>query len=794
MTNAMLAFYSRLVGIHSDGFVITAVAVCIVTGWLLATLLKMPQTAKPARRRYWLLGTSLVTGAGVWTTHFIAMLGYRPDLLLDYDGPVTVLSALVAVVGVGVPLAASGLVASWRVRGALGALAGLGIAAMHYTGMSAIQNCLQTYSLSHVLAACLVGSGSLALARGIRPLERYRGAICALFAMAVAGTHFIGVVGTEFIKIGNDAHDHADHIVLSAFVAAGAILLIVCTFGAMLMNSRLEAQESAYLTTLSTALENMSNGLTYFDRNDRLQLFNQRFLEMFGLTEGYLMLGMPREHVIRTIGEAKRWSEEQKERAIADVQRWIDRGHSISFDYAADERRVLEVEIRPVVGNGTIFTYNDVTKDRNAQEKIRELVYSDPLTKLANRRALNQRMHEKYETGQSFELLLLDLDRFKTVNDTYGHSVGDQLLVKVSERLLSIAGPQDFTARLGGDELAVVTSAEPDHVLHLGDKIVNALARPFALNDITISIGCSVGVCSTEHARDADELMQRADIALYESKHRGRGRVSRYKPGMLEAVVERQTLENDLHRAVERGEFHLVYQPVMALKDNRIIGFEALIRWNHPAIGAVSPARFIPLAEETGQIVQIGQWVLEEACRAAATWAKDLYVAVNVSAVQLRSPLLLAHLASALSKSGLLASRLELELTETAIVEDGAQIAQALNAVRALGVKVAMDDFGTGYSSLVHLRDFPVDRIKVDRSFVVTASTDSHSYAVLRGITQIAQDLGTTILAEGVETEEQLALIRAIGCDAVQGYLIGRPARDANPLETSEKRAISKAS
>lgn len=412
-----------------------------------------------------------------------------------------------------------------------------------------------------------------------------------------------------------------------------------------------------------------------------------------------------------------------------------------------------------------------------SERRATRISLTDTLTGLSNRLALQQRIEEDFHPKQRVKLLLIDLDRFKSVNDTYGHSFGDKLLVQVAERITTIVGATSFPARLGGDEMAVLVYDDVDAAMRVANAIVASIAQAFSIDGISVSIGCSIGMCCTDDAANITELMQRTDVALYESKRRGRGQATCYETGMLEAVAERQTLETDMRSAIAHNEFYLVYQPVLALKDNRIVGYEALIRWDHPVRGLVPPAHFIPIAEETGQIVEIGRWVLDEACREAATWANDDHIAVNVSAVQFRSPLLHSHLIGALRRSGLPAHRLEIELTETAIVEDGKQIAHTLAAIRALGIRIAMDDFGTGYSSLTHLRDLPFDRIKIDRSFVATAETDPHSFAVLSGLAHIAQKMEIAILAEGVESQGQLDLLRSIGCDAIQGYLIGRPER-----------------
>ncbi|WP_342167345.1 EAL domain-containing protein [Methylobacterium sp. SD21] len=762
---------------HSLGFVLTAVVICLVAGWLVGALMQRTREASPAHRYRWLLGTAIVAGLGVWTTHFIAMLGYRPDMMLSFAGSTTAFSALVAILIVGLPLALTPLLPSWRVRAIAGVVAGLGIAAMHYTGMVAIQGCMQSHSLPLTILAACIGACGLALASGLPPRSATNRMVCVLFTSAVGGTHFVGIVGTTLRHVAGYDGGPYENTTLSVFTAVAAGVLFLGAFLTILTAQRFDAQEAAHTTVLRTALDNMSNGLVYLDNTDRVRLYNRCYLEIYGLPPDSNLTGLNSDEIIEVVGDRHGWTATRRQQARMLLETWRQIENFTQFDYVLDDGRIMEVEIRPTMEGGTVITFDDVTADREAQRRITELAFCDPLTKLANRRALTSRMEHDFFPKQRFKLLLIDLDRFKQVNDTYGHATGDQLLIQVADRLNEVAGPDGFVARLGGDEMAILVYGDQEQAIAAANQVIEALATPFQIDQVRISIGCSVGLCCTDDACDAGELMQFSDIALYESKRKGRGRISCYTPGMLETVAERIELETDMRTAIERGEMHLAYQPVIALADDRVIGYEALIRWTHPTLGMVSPAKFIPLAEETGQIVAIGAWVLQEACRQAAQLPSNLYVAVNVSPVQFRSPLLLSQLTQALAQSGLSARRLEIELTETAIVEDGRQIANILTAIRRLGVTVAMDDFGTGYSSLAHLRDFPLDRIKVDRSFVATAETDRHSMAVLEGITHIARTMNVAILAEGVETASQLQLMRQMGCDAVQGYLVGRPER-----------------
>ncbi|WP_019994843.1 bifunctional diguanylate cyclase/phosphodiesterase [Aureimonas ureilytica] len=768
---------TRIASQHSFGFVAIAFAICVVAGWLLAVLLRAAEESQGATRRRWQIGAALVAGLGVWTTHFIAMLGYRADLLLTYDGLRTSFSALTSVLAVGLPLALSASRTTLPSRVALGAASGVGIGAMHFAGMAAIEGCRQIIAMPAVVLACSVGALAMAAARGLP--ERLRGPsiVSVIVTLGVCGVHFISIAGVSVIPDAVSLGARSANVMLSIFTGTGAAVLFIGAILALLAARRFEAQEQAHTQILSTALHNMSNGLVFIDGQQRISLFNSRFLEQFGLKEADLQVGMPARAFLAKVSAVNAWSPVQQDQIRERITQRIRSNAPAKSEHVMQDGRILEVESRPVQGGGTVMTFDDVTSNRRAQQQISHMAFHDPLTGLANRRGLTMRMEAARPDDNSCHLLLIDLDRFKPVNDTFGHAVGDQLLVQVAGRLRAVLCEDDFVARIGGDELAVLLRADADEAMNTADGIVSTLGIPFLVNDIILSIGCSIGICGMHEANSAELFMQQTDIALYEAKRQGRGLAVRYRAGMMEAVNERNCLERDMRGALSRGEFHLVYQPLVSLKTNLVIGYEALIRWDHPVLGSISPGRFIPLAEETGQIVAIGEWILREACREAASWAGGLQISVNVSPVQLRSPLLMAHVTNALAASGLAPNRLEVELTETAMVEDGPIIAHMLSSLRAMGLRVAMDDFGTGFSSLAHLRDFPLDRIKIDRSFVSRAETDPNSLAVLTAIVQLGRALHIPTLAEGIETPSQLTLLREVGCDAVQGYLLGQPAR-----------------
>jgi diguanylate cyclase (GGDEF)-like protein len=469
--------------------------------------------------------------------------------------------------------------------------------------------------------------------------------------------------------------------------------------------------------------------------------------------------------------------------------------YSVRPAFEAGGDRWWSISGRPLLDDlgrfhGFIGFGSDLTEKRRADAEITRLALFDSLTGLANRQrmrlSLDQTLAPVTGARSTNALLLLDLDRFKAVNDTLGHQMGDELLKQVAHRLQQSVGDAGLVGRLGGDEFQVVLPREGnrERLGALAQQIIAALSQPYFLGGSSVSIGCSIGIAiAPEHGNDSETLIRNADLALYAAKADGRGVSRFFREEMLAGAQNRKRLEDDLRQALANDEFHLVYQPVVSTSSERVVGYEALLRWVHPTRGAVSPADFIPIAEECGMIEAIGEWVLRTACAEAAQWPDPVRIAVNVSAIQFANPALPAIVTSAIASAGLAASRLELEITESVFLTDDSSSSHMFRALKGIGVRLALDDFGTGYSSLGYLKKAPFDKIKIDQSFVRGAiQAGNRNAAIIRAIVTLAETLGMETTAEGVEQQDEIALIRDLGCSHIQGFVYGRPGRAAEML------------
>ena len=542
---------------------------------------------------------------------------------------------------------------------------------------------------------------------------------------------------------------------------------------------------------LHAAVSNMPIGLSMFDAQRRLIICNRRYSEMYQLPPELTEVGTPLDSILKERVRAGVFVGANSNKFIEDTVALTEQTEpAMQFSELRDGRSV-SIIYQPMPGGGWVSTHEDVTERRRAEALIHHMARHDALTDLPNRVLLKEHIKDALEEvirdDSMAAVLCMDLDRFKAVNDTLGHPVGDALLQQVAARIRESIRDGDTVARLGGDEFAVVQVGilQPQGATALASRLIEALSMPYQVEGHQVVIGCSIGVAvAPSDGADADQLLKKADVALYRAKLDGRETYRFFEPEMDARMHARRTLELDLRKALALGEFELHYQPLIELERSEVTGFEALLRWNHPQRGRVSPADFIPLAEETGLIVAIGEWVLRQACTDAATWPDQVKVAVNLSPVQFRTAALVRAVFSALTASGLAADRLELEITETVLLQNSEATLAMLHQLRGLGVRVSMDDFGTGYSSLSYLRSFPFDKIKIDQSFIRDMADNNQSLAIVQAVTGLGATLGMATTAEGVETREQLDLLRSQGCTEVQGFYFSeaKPAREVPGL------------
>jgi diguanylate cyclase (GGDEF)-like protein len=583
---------------------------------------------------------------------------------------------------------------------------------------------------------------------------------------------------------------------LQLFTIAG-ILLTIFIFGAM--ERMLRSEESARLKAeqLRLTLEHMSQGIMLVTKNLEVPIINGRCSDLLGLPKEYIDHPPPFDKIVEHQAQARDIRDTTHESGpafIKNIEASEEAGKGrASRNISICERTlpngsVIEARSTNLPDGSIVQTFTDVTKRREAEARVARLASEDPLTGLPNRRifraALDRFCRIAFsEPGhpnapRALSVLFLDLDRFKVVNDTLGHMVGDQLLQHIAERLKKANEPGQVLARLGGDEFAIVAPHLDDRqeLAALAIRLSDVICEPCEIEGHLIRTSVSIGIAIGPHdGTNADDLLMASDLALYSVKANGRGTHRFFDRHMNEEVKERRQIETDLREAVEQKTFELHYQPIIDLQSNAIAGFEALIRWRHPEEGLVPPTVFIPVAEDTGLILPIGEWVLREACRTAMLWPDDIRVAVNLSAVQFIAPNLVALIEKTLAETGLSPDRLELEITESIFLDKTEATLAILHRLKKFGVRIAMDDFGTGYSSLSYLRRFPFDKIKIDRMFISDLESGADHLVIVQAIISIARALGMITTAEGVETDSQLMLVEALGCNEVQGHFLSEP-------------------
>ncbi|MGZ5836329.1 MAG: bifunctional diguanylate cyclase/phosphodiesterase [Xanthobacteraceae bacterium] len=593
----------------------------------------------------------------------------------------------------------------------------------------------------------------------------------------------------------------------ATFIGVGTLLIVICSIFLLrsligqirkLMASEQSladrktvlAQKSAELERANfqfdAALNNITQGVCMFDEHARIVVFNDRYIDMYGLSRDIVKPGCLLRELIehrKAVGLFNGDPKEYCEGIIATIRA----GETASNLIETTDGRVIYAVQQPMEGGGWVVTHEDITERKRAEAQTAFIARHDALTGLANRLHLLEKIEEKFallrRNGDPFTVFAFDLDLFKAVNDSLGHPTGDALLKAVSERLRNCTRDIDTIARLGGDEFVLVQSMadQPrESAIILANRLLEEIGAPYNIGGHQVVIGTSIGIAIAPNDGDnADELLKNADLALYRVKSEGRNGYRLFEPEMNDEAQSRHVLQADLRAALNRREFELHYQTVFDAKTRVPCGAEALVRWRHPTRGMIPPIQFIQLAEEIGMIAPLGEWILQEACRAAVSWPAEIKLAVNLSAAQFRSHSLVDMVAATLASTGLPPERLELEITESVLLQKNANHLTVLYQLKSLGLSIVLDDFGTGYSSLSYLRMFPFDKIKIDRSFVSELSTRADCAAIVCAVVGLGHGLNIISTAEGVETEEQLRLLRAAGVNQVQGFLLSRPGRNS---------------
>ncbi len=785
----MFRVLSCIGGEHDLRLVLLAGTICFVTSLVAVNLIHRARMAQLRARFAWIITAGAASGCGIWATHFIGMLAYEPAVPVSYDVFLTALSFLFAgaltSLGIAVAIIGSG------VRNALlgGAVVGLAIAGMHFLGMQALQVPGRVIWAPDLVIAAIVfavGFGMAAMEASRRKGVTMTVLAAVALSAAILLLHFTAMGAIEIVP---DPTRSVTPFALSPTVLAlcvAAVTAVVLAIGAA--GSIVDQRMGEKNELLEAALQNMYQGLCMLNNNLEVMVVNHRFLEMFGIAPDQVKPLMPMKDLLDVAQQAIPFGEQ----TLIELRRWafrlIRHKKSGKTIFQRSDGRIYAVshEHMPTM-NGWVDTFEDITERRVAEEKIAFMARHDVLTGLPNRmnfqEQLDKAVAENNRNG-AFAVLCLDLDNFKTVNDTLGHQSGDQLLQVAAKRLEGALREGDLVARVGGDEFAILqlVKEQPAAATALAGRLVEIMRAPIKIGDHQMPVGVSVGISvAPTDGVDAVTLLKNADLALYRAKAEGRNAYRFFEPEMDARMRARRELELDLRQALTTAAFELYYQPIVNVASSEVTSFEALLRWHHPNRGMIAPLEFIPLAEETGLIIPIGEWVIRQACADAAIWPAKVHVAVNLSPAQFKSPNLIPTVISALSASQLSPQRLEFEITESVLIQDIDAALDVLSGLRNLGVAISMDDFGTGYSSLSYLRRFPFDKIKIDQSFIHDLADGGDSLAIVRAVTGLGSSLGISTIAEGVETAEQLNRLKAEGCTEAQGFLFGaaKPASEA---------------
>jgi len=776
-------FLTCLTTQHDLRLVLVAGLVCFAGCFTTFRLYSRMRGARGVVRAAWLLLTGLVAGSSVWATHFIAMVAYTPGLKTGYSPTGTLLSLMIATLFMASGFAVASAQRSTTNDFAGGVLLGLGVAAMHYTGMTAFVTQGQliwehaTVGLSAILGVA-GATAALVMAGAARTMKRQLmggGLLC----LGIVALHFTGMSAITIIP-------DASIMVPDQLLSGGMLTLAVVSITSMIILGGLgavaiESQTSRSALERIRRLANAAYEGLVVVQSGLINDANAAFCELVGADLSELV-GRPLLGSILSLDDTA--PDREGVRREGKIQP-LAGGREIPVEVFS---RLMDDGARMETSGLTVLAVRDLRERRAAEEKIRYLAEHDGLTGLPNRNSLQHRLAAALDrveaSGESLSVICIDLDHFKEANDQHGHLAGDAILVETARRLQSSVQAPSFAARLGGDEFIVVQVAggdQPTAAAELSGRLIEMLSTPVSYEEQELTLGASLGVSLyPDDGRTTEALMANADMALYRAKESGRGVYRFFKREMDDTIRERRSLARDLRQGIADEELVVHYQPLARATDGEVCGFEALVRWQHPTRGMIPPLDFIPVAEENGLIGALGDWVLRRACADAASWEKPLRIAVNLSPIQLHNPALPSLVHEVLITTGLSPSRLELEITESALFKDYQRALDNLRRLKALGVRIAMDDFGTGFSSLSTLQSFPFDKIKIDKSFVENIHRHDRATVIVRAVLGLGRSLEIPVVAEGVETEEQIVFLRGENCTELQGYAIGRPA----PVDT----------
>ncbi|MGF1606207.1 MAG: putative bifunctional diguanylate cyclase/phosphodiesterase [Rhodothalassiaceae bacterium] len=765
---------------HDLQLMMLALVLAWLTGLTSTFLANHARVAPPPRRLGWTVLVGVTLGCGLWTFHNQALLALDPSLSLGFR-PGLAAVALAAALATGLIGIFVRFISTRVWVGLLGSvIMAAGSLLVHFLTCKAIlRTDLIVYSNQSAVAAFLASVLVLLISGrvGMRSLRRRRLiAMGLLIGSSFAVTHVVALVGATLPpEPAGAVPAGAPRSLLIAATTVGAALVLGLSLLGALVDRRLEGRALRETQRLRDLANAALEGIALV-REGQIVIANGSLAALTGRTDGQLQ-DLSVLHLFRR---------DDQPTVLSALAQPDGRRREARLINAQGMEIPVEVIVRTLPGEGhaplPVMVFRDLREKRAAEARIRHLSQHDSLTDLPNRTLFYARLHQGLERGRRnrsmLSLILVDIQRFKQVNEVKGQQVGDAMLRAVAARLMESVRANDTLARLAGDQFAILQEdvEATSQVDHLARRLLSGMQTPVMINGEETGISVAIGISVfPDDGDDESVLLAHAESALKRAKADGGSAFRFFEPDMDRELRDRQTLALQMRHAQRRGEFRMHYQPVADGSSGAIVGFEALMRWEHPDKGWVSPGLFIPVAEESGFISDLGQWALSEVCAEAASWSEALKVAVNVSPVQFRCEAFLSHLDETLKRTGLAPDRLELEVTEGALIEDVEGAVVLLNRLKQLGVCIAMDDFGTGYSSLNYLQRFPFDKLKIDRSFVLGLGEDPQSTAIVRGVIGLARGLGVTVVAEGVETEQHLAALRCEGCDLVQGYFLGRP-------------------